>query len=160
MKNKNKREISLYIVFGVLTTAISWGSYALLIHYSTAGVFWCNLLSWIFANIFAFITNKIFVFRSLSWKPKDTAAEAAKFLSSRALTGALEIVGVPLLAKTGFDEFFFRICKLIGLKWAVFYTDGLYVKIVFAVVIVILNYIFSKFLVFRKIKNKSKTENI
>ena len=140
MKNlftQQKKEIVLYIIFGILTTLVSWGTYALLI----------NLFS------FSILTsNKIWVFESKSWKLQTTIKEGTAFVSSRIITGILEVFGVPLLSFTGFDEIFFKIAAKLGLSMKLFYTEGIYSKAAFAVVVIILNYIFSKLLVFRNQK--------
>lgn len=61
--NKYK-EIITYIIFGVLTTLVSWGSYALFVNLMSMSVFLGNLLSWICAVAFAYVTNKLWVFDS------------------------------------------------------------------------------------------------
>ena len=149
---KNKKEIIMYIVFGVLTTLVSWGTY-ILFEKAFSSVFFANLLSWICAVSFAYITNKLWVFDSKSFDMKTLFKEITTFLASRGITGVLEIVLVPLLAKWGFDNIFFRIANLMNLKPEVFYTDGIYSKISVAIFVVILNYVFSKLIVFKKDKD-------
>ncbi len=146
---KNKKEIIMYIVFGVLTTLVSWGTY-IIFEKIFGSVFWSNLLSWICAVSFAYITNKLWVFESKSREVKTLIKEISTFLASRGLTGVLEIVLVPLLAKWGFDNPFFSLAKTLKLGADVFYTDGIYSKISVAVFVVILNYVFSKLIVFKK----------
>ena len=63
------KELILYLVFGGLTTLVSWGSYALL-ELSGLSVTVANALSWVCAVAFAFVTNKLFVFESKSWLSK------------------------------------------------------------------------------------------
>ena len=148
---KNKKEILMYILFGVLTTLVGWGTY-ILFEKAIKVVFWANLLSWICAVAFAYITNKLWVFNSKSWEAKTLLKEISTFIASRGITGVLEIVLVPLLAKCGFDNPFFALLKGANIKADVLYTDGLYSKIAVAVIVVILNYIFSKLIVFKKDK--------
>ena len=62
MKN-NTREIISYIIFGVLTTAVSWITYTLCVNLCNFSVFISNIISWIFSVSFAFVTNKLFVFK-------------------------------------------------------------------------------------------------
>lgn len=150
---KNKKEILMYVVFGVLTTLVSWATY-MLFEWLINSVFWANLLSWICAVLFAFITNKLWVFDSKSFESKVLIKEFGAFVASRGITGALEIVFVPLLAKWGFDSVFFNLAKGAGITAGVVYTDGIYSKIAVAVIVVILNYVFSKLIVF-KTKNSS-----
>ena len=156
MKNKdntkkNTKEIIMYIVFGVLTTLVGWGTY-IVFEKALKSVFWANLLSWICAVAFAYITNKLWVFESKSWKIKTLLKEISTFIASRGITGVLEIVCVPLLAKWGFDNPFFALAEKANIKADIVYTDGLYSKIAVAVIVVILNYIFSKLIVFKKDK--------
>lgn len=162
--NKKKhREIILYIVFGVLTTAVNWAAYSLLVKLlnvsipksqsafcfseilskTTEGVyiklFACNIFAWMVAVIFAFITNKLFVFESRRWHFKVLLKEITVFVGTRAFTGILESAGHTALVAAGFNY------KLFGI-------DGFLAKIFVSIVVVILNYIFSKFFVFRNKK--------
>ncbi|NBH13576.1 GtrA family protein [Lachnospiraceae bacterium] len=155
MKNlltPQKKEIILYIIFGILTTLVSWGTYALLVNLCSLSVLSSNTLSWICGVCFAFVTNKIWVFESHSWKLQTICKEGTTFVSSRIITGILEIFAVPLLSLAGFDNMFFEIAGKIGFSMKLFYTEGIYSKAAFAVIVIILNYIFSKILVF---KNKN-----
>lgn len=152
MKNSRAKEIIMYIVFGVLTTLVSWGTYILFENTLKLSVFLANLLSWICAVSFAYITNKLWVFDSKSFKSDVLIKEIPSFLASRGITGVIEIVCVPLLAKWGFDNIFFSLAKAMNITKSLFYTDGIYSKISVAVIVVILNYIFSKLIVFKKDK--------
>lgn len=132
-----------YLFWGAMTTVVSWGSYALFFRILggilavSAAITAANILSWLCAILFAFIANKQWVFRSKSWKRRIWWPEFLKFVSSRIVTGILEIAGVPLLVKMGLDV------KIMGI-------DGMLAKVLVSVVVVILNYFFGKFLVFRK----------
>ncbi len=140
------KEIIMYLVFGVLTTLVSWGSYALFeialssfILNSIVLSSVANVLSWIAAVAFAFVTNKLWVFESKSWKSGLVIKELGAFVGSRLLTGALEWVGVPGL-------------MLIGLNQSILGIEGMVAKVLISVIVVILNYVLSKLLVFRKKK--------
>lgn len=149
--NTNRKELISYLFWGVMTTVVSWGSYSLFIilfngfdtSLSAFGktvpldVFFANVLSWICAVLFAFVTNKILVFNSKSWKKDIVVSESLKFLSSRIITGLFEIVAVPLLV-------------MIGLDQTVFGIEGMAAKVLTSVVVVILNYVFSKIFVFKQ----------
>lgn len=157
------KEIITYIIFGILSTIVSWGSYILLINFFelfesfaiNSKIFIANCLSWLCAVIFAFITNKLWVFNSKSWSHKVFFKELTAFFSSRIVTGIIEIVGVPVLSKIGVDGVFFAILNKTTLKSIDFlFSDGLYSKILISVIVVILNYVFSKLFVF---KNKEKS---
>lgn len=147
------KEIITYVIFGVLTTVVSWGSYSVFVEVLSMKVFVGNLLSWICAIVFAYVTNKLWVFESKSWKPSVIGKEIVTFVASRGITGVIEILCVPLLAKTGFDNIFYGILEKMNISIGILFTDGIYSKIFLSVVVVILNYFFSKFIIF---KNKKK----
>lgn len=143
------REIIAYLFWGVMTTLVSWLSYALfelLLHAVPGELFGvalsiqlANILSWICAVLFAYVTNKLWVFESRSWELSLVWPEFIKFLSARAATGVLEVVGVPLLVRLGLDQ-------------TLFGREGFVAKILVSVVVIVLNYILSKLIVFRKNK--------
>ena len=128
-----------YLFWGGMTTVVSWGSYSLfvlLLQGLDSVVFWANILSWVCAVLFAFITNKLWVFQSKSWAAGILFPELTKFLSSRVATGVFEMIAVPTLVA-------------IGLNQTIFGIDGMVSKILVSVVVVILNYILSKLFVFK-----------
>lgn len=131
------KEIIMYLIFGVASTVVSWGSYALFVKAAGLSVEVGNVLSWVCAVIFAFFTNKLWVFESKSWSPKKAIPEFATFIGSRLITGIIEMVGVPLLVRLGLSQ------TILGVK-------GMFAKILISVIVVILNYIFSKLIIFRK----------
>lgn len=149
------REIIQYLFWGVMTTLVSWVTFALfsLVFRGIAAelrvfgltvsvsVLLSNVLSWICAVLFAYVTNKLWVFESKSWEPRIVWPEIIKFFSARAATGVLEIVAVPLLTAAGLDQ-------------TVFGIEGMVAKVIVTVVVVILNYVLSKLLVFRKKKDE------
>lgn len=140
------REIILYIIFGVLTTAVSFVSYGILtkliqMQSEIAGIAVSNVISWICAVLFAFVTNKIWVFESRTGELKAVLSELWKFVAARLLTGALEWFGVPFLV-------------YIGLNQTVFGIKGMLSKLTVSVAVVILNYVFSKIFVFGKKKSE------
>ena len=142
------KEIITYVIFGVLTTVVSWGSYTVFVEVLSMKVFVGNLLSWICAIVFAYVTNKLWVFESKSWKPSVIGKEIVTFVASRGITGVIEILCVPLLAKTGFDNIFYGILEKMNISIGILFTDGIYSKIFLSVVVVILNYFFSKFILY------------
>ena len=136
-KHLDVGEILRYLVMGGLTTLVSWGTYALFAKTCGLSIIVSNILSWICAVLFAYLTNKVWVFHSRSWEFRFVIREAALFFSARLATGVLEMAGVPLLVKAGLDQ------KIFGVK-------GMLSKVVVSIIVVILNYIFSKLLVFKK----------
>ncbi len=140
------KEIIMYLIFGVLTTLVSWGSYALFetmfkkaIVDVNVLVAVANVLSWVAAVLFAYFTNKLFVFESKSFKPTVVFKEMGLFVGSRLISGAVEWIGVPLLV-------------WIGLNQTVFGVEGMVAKVFVSVIVVIMNYILSKLIVFKKEK--------
>ena len=137
------KEIINYLLFGGMTTVVSWGTYSLFVKAIGMSVGVGNILSWICAVLFAFVTNKLFVFESKTWQPATALREFVSFIGARLATGVIEWFGVPYFSTHGLTH------PLFGVK-------GLLAKIVVSIVVIILNYIFSKFLVFIK---KDKQES-
>ena len=146
------REIIAYAFWGMITTAVCWGSYsvfALLLgqyqstfhilgmEFSTV-IFVANILSWVCAVSFAFVVNKMWVFNSRSWEGAVVLPELGKFVTARLTTGIIEIVGVPFLVSCVLDQ-------------AVFGIEGIAAKVAVTALVLILNYVFSKLLIFRKV---------
>lgn len=148
---KKYREIVSYLFWGVMSTIVSWGSYGLFVVWFAGMtdemhlfgwnipmvVVIANVLSWICAITFAFFTNKLWVFESKSWNCEVWLPELGKFLSSRIATGVVEMVGVPLLVG-------------IGLNQTIYGIEGMLAKVIVSVVVVLLNYVFSKLFVFKE----------
>ena len=133
------REVISYLFFGVLTTLVSWCTYALFVGMLHMNVNVGNILSWICAVSFAFVTNKLWVFQSRSWKRSLWLKEASAFFGGRIFSGLVELGGLPLLIKLGLDQSLFGI-------------EGSAAKLVISIVVTILNYVISKLLVFQKKK--------
>jgi len=151
MDRQKLREITAYLIFGVLTTLVSWVSYILFEHGLGMSVFAANLLSWVCAVAFAYLTNKVWVFGSRDWSAGFLVREILAFLSSRLATGVVEIVGVPLLVRTGIDTVIYALLERTPLCSVGFlFTEGIYSKVLISGIVIILNYVFSKLLVFRK----------
>lgn len=131
------KEIINYLLFGGMTTVVSWGTYSLFVKAIGMSVGVGNVLSWICAVLFAFVTNKLFVFESKTWQPATALREFVSFIGARLATGVIEWFGVPYFSTHGLTH------PLFGVK-------GLLAKVVVSIVVIILNYIFSKFLVFFK----------
>lgn len=129
------RESVTYILFGVLTTAVDWVTYTVLWHMgsdyrvSTA-------VSWAAAVLFAFVTNKIFVFQSMGLRPGLLWREFVSFVAARAATGIFTMVAM--------------IVAVDGLHWNEFLG-----KLLVSVISLVLNYIFSKWFIFKKTGGKA-----
>lgn len=123
------KEIINYLIVGGLTTLVSIGSYAVFRLFIPSYVV-CTVLSWITAVLFAYITNRIFVFES---KDKKIIVEFIKFIGCRLLTLGSELLTMWILVDL------LKINDMIS-------------KIAVQFIVVVLNYVFSKIFVFRKPK--------
>lgn len=131
-----KEQIS-YLFFGVLTTVVNWVVYALFMLIPGVNVEVANAVAGIVAILFAYVSNRIFVFESVSKTKKEILLEFLRFMGGRAVTFVIEVVGVPGLYYLGLDQ------GLLG-------VEGAWAKIIVSVVVIVLNYVFSKLFVFKK----------
>jgi len=135
------REGMLYLIFGGFTVLVSWATYAVFV-WSGIDINISNILSWICAVAFAFVTNKWMVFRSRSLEKKVIAKEAGSFLIFRIITGIIAIIAFPILYGLGMDQSLFGI-------------DGLIARIAVSLIEIALNYLASKFVVFKEKKENA-----
>lgn len=124
-------EMILYIVFGALTTVIN----IVVFQAANKGLGWswqaANILAWVLAVLFAFLTNKLYVFRSKSFRAAVVWKEFAGFIGARLFSLGVDYACLWLLI------------DLCG--W-----NELLSKVVDNVVVVIINYALSKLVIFRK----------
>ena len=160
---KEHREILMYLIFGVLTTFVGWGVYfaalwiwkgafslpaedttskLYLIGYTVAQV-----IQWIAAVLFAFFTNRAWVFTDAD-KTVSLPIQLAKFSAGRAATFFVDYF-VTLLVAIGAAALFpsFTSVSFIGKE---FNLCEIGAKILAAVIVIICNYIFSKLFDFKK----------
>lgn len=123
-------DILSYLFFGVLTTVVNYIVYLPCYNMLGFSAAVSNVIAWVVAVAFAYLTNKPFVFRSNDWSAKTVVPELTKFVGSRVMSGALE-TGIIFLTVD---------CLL----W-----NGNVMKLITSVLVVILNYVASKFLVFK-----------
>lgn len=154
------REIVSYIFFGVLTTAVNLLTFylfkKLFISIGWEGILnsllvsmgWekavdflsdgsdyldANTIAWVVGVLFAFFTNKLFVFESKNWKPSVAAKEFAGFVGARVLSFVVESVMMFLMVSV--------------LSW-----NEIVAKIIVGIVVIIINYVFSKLFIFKNKK--------
>lgn len=130
----NKKEyiaIFNYIFFGIMTTFVNIIIYYILTKVGVERVI-SNLISITLSIIFAYFTNAKYVFLSNSKKMKEIIKELIKFFSSRLITMLIEILGLELFVFIGIEDF--------------------NSKIIMQVVVIVGNYIISKYFVFKKEK--------
>ena len=131
------KEIVNYLIFGAAATFLNWIVYSVLVKGFSVNENVSNVIAWAFAVAFAFVTNKWWVFESKNRDKQVILKEGLSFLGSRLATGVVEIGLFPILKAVGLDQSFLGV-------------DGFVAKIVVTIIVIILNYIFSKFIVFRK----------
>jgi len=124
------REVLLYLFFGGCTTLVNIISFNLLrlvhVEFNTS-----NVLAWLFAVIFAYVTNKIFVFESKTNNKKDTFKEASSFFGFRLLSLVMDLA-------------FMNIAVML------LHLNEFWMKILSNIIVIIANYVFSKVFIFKK----------
>lgn len=120
------KEQLLYLFFGVLTTVVSIGSFALFTKVIPCDELIANVISWFLAVLFAYLTNRTWVFQSTS---QSFWGQMLTFYLGRVTTLLIE-----------------EALLLIFVKWLLW--DGLLVKVAAQIVVLILNYVISKLFIF------------
>lgn len=145
MNKKFAYEVIRYLIFGGLTTLVNF-----IVYFAAIAVFGeesylaSNVLAWIFAVAFAYVTNKLWVFESKSWAWKNIRTELAAFISARIFSLLVEEAGLWLMI----DLLAFESWALNIMGYAV--GGGTIAKFIMQVVVVLLNYVFSKLIIFKK----------
>ena len=127
---KENKEILSYLIFGVLTTVVNYVSYFAATKLFGINYLVANIIAWFISVVFAYVTNKFWVFENKSVEIKDLVKEISLFVSARVMSGGIETL------------FLFVFVSLIG------FDDGV-IKIIASVFVVIFNYFFSKFIIFK-----------
>lgn len=125
-----KNPIVRYLFFGGCTTLVNIVSFYCL-RKMQVGLNFANFISIILAIIFAYVVNAKFVFQSTYYNGREIVRSFLKFVSARAVTMIIEIGGLWFLADV------IKLQEMIG-------------KFIIQIIIVILNYVFSKIFVFKK----------
>lgn len=129
------KEIIHYLVFGGLATIVNFVSYYLFARLLGIDEVISSGLSWFASVLFAYITNKLFVFESKTNTVKEFLKEMITFFLARVLSGILCDVGT------------------FALMVKVFHINDIFSKIVTQIMVVIVNYVFSKFFIFKNQKD-------
>lgn len=147
------KEIITYIIFGVLTTLVNFLVFWIFTKLLGEELYLVNnAVAWVAGVVFAFVTNKLFVFESKSWQRKIIAKEIPEFLGARIFSFLVEEGGMLLfISVLGLGE---KSLSILGFT----ITGQFIVKILLAVIVVVLNYIFSKFIIFRKQEAKNRNQ--
>ena len=125
------KELILYVFFGGCTTLINIISYFACRELMHLPVVPADVLAWLVSVIFAYVTNKLFVFESKSWRLMLVLKEGAAFLAARVFSLGLDVAMLYVTVTV--------------LGWW-----ELPMKVLANVVVIVINYIFSKWIIFRK----------
>ena len=144
---KAHREAILYVFWGAFTTLVTLASYALFVRAFNVDPNISNILSWVCGVTFAFVVNKWLVFESRTTKARILLWELGSFFSSRIFTGIIAFILFPILNDwMGLSA----IVLDFGFLSILFGTSGMLAKIITSVVEIVLNWILSKYVVFKK----------
>lgn len=132
------KEPLLYIFFGVLTTVINFIVFALFTYLIPLNELIANVIAWVFAVLFAYVTNRIWVFSNKAHTTAGFVREILAFYSGRIVTLLLE-----------------EAVLLIFVTWLA--QNAFIVKLCAQVMVIVLNYVISKWLVFRKSKQRNNS---
>ncbi len=125
------RELVSYVFWGVMTTAVNYTAYFLLRNVLLVPLVAGNVTAWAVSVLFAYFVNKLFVFRSKDWAWRVALRELWQMAASRLFTLGLETAILWLFVK-----------KLL--------LNEFIVKLGANVVVVVANYVLSKFIIFKK----------
>lgn len=125
------KDVIPYAVFGVLTTLLNIAAYWLFAHPLSLGVMASTILAWILSVLFAYGTNRKWVFHSEARGVPAVMKEMLSFFACRLLTGAFDWLSMLVFAEL--------------LRW-----NDMIVKIVVNGIVIVLNYVASKLIIFKK----------
>ena len=130
MQQERFKEIILYLIFGVLTTAVNIVVYFICSRFLHLEVLSSNIIAWLLSVLFAYITNRKFVFKSKAEESSTILKECINFFLGRLGTGVLDtsimFVSVDLLA-----------------------FNDVIMKVLSNIIVIVLNYLISKLLIFK-----------
>ena len=128
---KKHRSFIFYGIFGVLTAVVNIVTYNLCYYQMGISNTLSNIAAWILAVTFAYLTNKAWVFESMSWSWEVLRKEIPAFASCRLATGILDLVIMYFCVDV--------------MQW-----DAMLMKLMSNILVILLNYIFSKLVIFKK----------
>ena len=133
------KELILYVFFGGCTTLINIVVYFICRQWLQLAVIPADMIAWLLSVIFAYITNKLFVFESKSWKTSVVVKEVAEFFAARVFSLGVDVALLYVTVEM--------------LDWW-----ELPMKIAANVVVIIINYVLSKWIIFKKDAAKQQKE--
>ena len=132
---KKYEEIIKYLIIGVLTTALNYTVFVILVNVVKMEMHASNLIAWLVGVIFAYFTNKLFVFESKSFKVQVLGKEIISFGAARVFSLLLEEIILYIFV------------DLLNM-------NKLIIKLIANIIVIIVNYILSKFFIFKKNKEQ------
>ncbi|CUO32083.1 MULTISPECIES: GtrA family protein [Clostridium] len=130
IKKLINKEIILYVIFGVLTTIVNLIAYYLFSNIININYLISNAIAWIISVVFAYITNKFFVFNSYYINKDVIIEEFIKFMNCRLISGLSEVV-------------------LLFLFVDLLLMNDIVAKLIIGVLVALINFIFSKVFIFK-----------
>ena len=129
------KELILYVFFGGLTTLVNWGSYWVLADIFHVPYLWATAIAQILSILFAYVTNRVWVFESRAKGFTAVFWEMVRFFGCRGASFVLDLV-----------------CMRVGVGGL--HINDKVMKLLSNVIVIIVNYVFSKVFVFRKPREK------
>ena len=130
---KKYKEIILYFIFGVLTTIVNVIVYSIGTKMFNLNYQISNIIAWIVSVIFAFITNKLYVFESKDKSLKVILKEGLSFCGCRIFSLGADLATMYIMV-------------------SILNINDIIAKIAANIVVAIINYVFSKLIIFKKEK--------
>ena len=130
------REMINYLVFGGLTTVVNIVSFFIM-DLMGINTYVNNTIAWILSVVFAYVTNKVFVFESKTTNYKELTKEISSFFAARVFSYVVDMAGMYLFV-------------------SVMMANKMFAKVIMNVVVIVINYIFSKLFIFNQDKNAKK----
>lgn len=137
---KRHKETILYLFFGAFTTLVNIVSYLFFTRVISFNFMVANALAWILAVLFAYVTNKFFVFESKKVEIRFLFKEFLSFVGFRLLSGIIEMVIMYVMID-------------------LLFVNDIIVKVFTNVVVIVLNYLFSKNIIFKNQNIKKQPIN-
>ena len=130
IKRLINKETILYVIFGILTTIVNLIAYYLFSNIININYLISNAIAWIISVVFAYITNKFFVFNNSDINKDVIIEEFIKFMNCRLISGLSEVV-------------------LLFLFVDLLLMNDIVAKLIIGVLVVLINFIFSKVFIFK-----------
>ncbi|MDD6146324.1 MAG: GtrA family protein [Oscillospiraceae bacterium] len=139
------KELIVYVVFGACTTLVNFAAFKLFnVILGEKLYLLSNIIAWFLSVVFAYVTNKLWVFESKSWEKRLVIKEVIAFFSARVFSFLVEEAG--LFVAVDLLKFSEKSLTVFGI------TIGgtMIAKVILAVIVVTMNYFFSKLVIFKK----------